>query len=158
MPQQRATSANIGYPLRLEYRLGLRHILPKAKRRASLYVTDQIIKKEHLDTVIEFMKSISELLKKEVILTPESTPSNVLIAVNFRNQIKIFSKQEYKLSIGKPLSVFQRLKKVYCSFLFGMLKFVSIEKVRNILAGHIIEASGANRKHVASRKNKSVFD
>ncbi len=119
---------------------------------------DQIKSNLELKILIGFMKSISTALNKEVILTTENTPSNILIAVNQRDQLKIFSKDEFSQGVAKPPTILGGLNKTFHSCLYKMLKLIRIPIIQRLLTKVIVELSGANRPHVASKKKKSPFE
>jgi len=105
------------------------------------------------EAVIEFMKIVSKLLNKEVILTGEGAPHLPLITINASTGLLKFSTQEeIKQLAAKSITLTGRIRGWYIFNLMKLLPKLKDSKFKDWLTDYVIGLTGATKPHVATKK------
>ncbi len=105
------------------------------------------------ETVIAFMKSISKLLNKEVILTTENNIDFPIITIDVESDLlKITTEEELKQQHDNSITLTGRLRGFYVFSLMKLIPKLKESKFKEWLTNYVIGLTGATNTYVATKK------
>ena len=110
---------------------------------------------ENFKTIIVFMKSISKLLNKEIILTGENRIDFPLITVNTQTDfLKITTEGELKQQHDNSLTLTGRIRGYYVFSLVKLIPKLNESKFKKWLTDYVIGLTGASKPYVATKRKR----